>query len=94
MSCSPVDGNQTAQSTNSDAAIESADLEFTTINGVKTKNLDGFCCVIDEIYSDSQELWAEDVLPAADSPNVLIFFFDDVRFAQVSPFDRDPIVFL
>ncbi len=94
MSFSPVDENQTAQSTDSDAAVESTDLESTTINGVKTKNVEGFGGVIAENYSDFQELWAEDILPAADSPNVIIFLFDDVGFAQVGPFYRDPVVFL
>ena len=61
--------------------------EFSTSEtGVKIKNIEGFGGVIAESYGDSQEWWAEEELPEAGSPNVIIFLLDDVGFAQVGSF--------
>jgi arylsulfatase len=53
---------------------------------VRTKAVEGFGGVIAERYEDSQEWWAEDEVPNADAPNVIIFLLDDVGFAQVGSF--------
>ena len=52
----------------------------------RSKNIEGFGGVIAESYGDSQEWWAEEELPEAGSPNVIIFLLDDVGFAQVGSF--------
>jgi arylsulfatase A-like enzyme len=56
------------------------------VNGVKTKNIEGFGGVIAESYADSEEWWAPYEEPDKDSPNVIIFLLDDVGFAQVGSF--------
>ena len=59
---------------------------FTVVDGVKTKNIEGFRGVIAESYSDSQEWWAAEERPKDGSPNIIIFLLDDVGFAQVGSF--------
>ncbi len=59
---------------------------FETIDGVKTKNIEGFGGVIAKSYSDSEEWWAPYEEPKDDAPNVIIFLLDDVGFAQVGSF--------
>ncbi|MEH6616547.1 MAG: arylsulfatase [Porticoccus sp.] len=59
---------------------------FSTINGVKTKNIPGFDGVIAERYDKSKEWWAKEKRPKKDAPNVIIFLLDDVGFAQVGSF--------
>jgi len=59
---------------------------FSEVNGVKTKNIEGFGGVVAESYSDSEEWWAPEHRPNEDAPNVIIFLLDDVGFAQVGSF--------
>jgi arylsulfatase A-like enzyme len=79
-----------APPSSSSAVPESGDAdavpEFTIVNGVKTKNVEGFGGVIAERYQDSKEWWADYETPKEDAPNVIIFLLDDVGFAQVGSF--------
>ncbi len=70
----------------SDSDDAGAAATFTVVDGVKTKNIEGFGGVIAESYSDSQEWWAAEERPNEDAPNVIIFLLDDVGFAQVGSF--------
>ncbi len=63
-----------------------SDAQFSVVNGVKTKNVEGFGGVIAESYQDSKEWWAPYETPKEDAPNVIIFLLDDVGFAQVGSF--------
>ena len=63
-----------------------ASSEFTIIDGVKTKNIEGFDGVVAKNYADSEEWWAPYETPNEDAPNVIIFLLDDVGFAQVGSF--------
>ena len=56
------------------------------VDGVKTKNIEGFGGVIAESYDDSKEWWAAEERPKEGSPNIIIFLLDDVGFAQVGSF--------
>ncbi len=80
----PICLTSCADSSNSDDA--SAAATFTVVDGVKTKNIEGFGGVIAESYSDSQEWWAAEERPKDGSPNIIIFLLDDVGFAQVGSF--------
>ena len=75
-----------APSDTESADAVAADLEFEIVDGVKTKNVEGFGGVIAESYQDSEEWWAPYVEPKEDAPNVIIFLLDDVGFAQVGSF--------
>lgn len=58
----------------------------TSESGAKTKTVPGFGGVMAKRYDESQEWWAEEEVPDADAPNVIIFLLDDVGFAQVGSF--------
>ncbi|MGI9222360.1 MAG: arylsulfatase [Woeseiaceae bacterium] len=76
--------------TSSDAESEGhsagAASEIVMVDGVKTKQIEGFGGVIAESYDDSEEWWPEEQLPDEDSPNVIIFLLDDTGFAQIGSF--------
>lgn len=48
---------------------------FSTINGVKTKNIPGFDGVIAERYDKSKEWWAEEHRPKKIHPTSLFFYW-------------------
>ena len=56
------------------------------VDGVKTKQVEGFGGVIAERYDESEEWWPDYEEPNKDAPNVIIFLLDDVGFAQVGSF--------
>jgi arylsulfatase len=65
---------------------ETAGPSIQVVDGIKTKNVEGFGGVIAERYENSKEWWEAYKEPNEDAPNVIIFLLDDVGFAQVSSF--------
>jgi len=68
------------------AASTADETGIVMVDGVRTKQVEGFGGIIAERYDDSEEWWPEYEEPGEDSPNVIIFLLDDVGFAQVGSF--------
>lgn len=77
---STVDGNDPATAETGGAP------DIAIVDGVKTKQVEGFGGVIAERYENSKEWWPDYEEPNEDAPNVIIFLLDDVGFAQVGSF--------